>query len=95
MLPDGFHEPIHKTVTTMVATKKQVNVGEKQVYDMNVIYCKITGQQASRCDIGIKYVLSYELATVPTTMFDPTGEIIKVFLKATASGRVIFSENSK
>ena len=29
-LPDGFHEPIHKTVTTMVAAKKHVNVGGKQ-----------------------------------------------------------------
>ena len=25
-LPDGLHDTIHKTVTTMVATKKHVNV---------------------------------------------------------------------
>ena len=74
-LPDGLHETIHKTVTTMVATKKHVNVGGSKVYDMNIIYSRVIGQQSSGRDVDIKDVLSYELAPVPTSMFDPTGEM--------------------
>ena len=87
-LPDGLHETIHKTVTTMVAAKKHVNVGGTKVYDMNIIYSRVIGLQASGRDFDIKDVLSYELAPVPTSMFETTGEScnIKVFLKATASG---------
>ena len=74
-LPDGLHETIHKTVTTMVATKKHVNVGGSKVYDMNIIYSRVIGQQSSGRDVDIKDVLSYELAPVPTSMFDSTGEM--------------------
>ena len=38
-------------MTTMVATKKHVNDGAKQVNDMNVIYSRKTGTQNSGCDI--------------------------------------------
>ena len=101
-LPDGFHETIHKTVTTMVATKKHVNVGGIKVYDMNVIYSRIIGQQASGRDVDIKAVLSYELAPVPTSMFDPTGEMraatskssFKQQLQVEVSARTTVSETS-
>lgn len=99
-LPDGLHETIHKTVTTMVATKKHVSVGGSKVYDMNVIYARVIGQQSSGRDVDIKDVLSYELAPVPTSMFDPTGEmraatsksslkrqlLVEVSARTTASG---------
>ena len=101
-LPDDFHETFNKTVLTMVATKKHVNVGGNKVYDMNVIYSRIIGQQASGRDIDIKAVLSYELAPVPTSMFDPTGEMraatskssLKQQLQVEVSARTTVSETS-
>lgn len=53
-LPDGLHETIHKTVTTMVSAKKHVNVGGTKVYDMNIIYSRVIGLQASGRDFYIK-----------------------------------------
>lgn len=45
------------------------------MYDMNIIYSRIIGLQARGHDIYIKAVPFYELAPVPTSMFDQTGEM--------------------
>ena len=74
-LPGGLNDTIHKTVVTMVALKKHVKVGDTKVYDMNVIYSRVIGLQASGRDIDIRDVLSHELAPMPTSMFDTAGEM--------------------
>ena len=101
-LPDGLHETTYKTVTTMVAAKKHVNVGGTKVYDMNIIYSRVIGLQASGRDFDIKDVLSYELAPVPTSMFETTGEMraatskssLKRQLQVEVSARTIASDTS-
>ena len=74
-LPDGLHEVIPKKVTTMVATKKHVKVGDTKLYDTNTIYSRVIGLQASGREVDIKDVLSYELAPGPTSTFEETGEM--------------------
>ena len=86
----------------MVDIKKHVNVGGNKVYDMNVIYSRIIGQQASGRDVDIKAVLSYELAPVPTSMFDSTEKMraatskssLKQQLQVEASARTTVRETS-
>ena len=47
-LPDGLHETIHKTVDYHGGLqRKHVNVGGSKVYDMNIIYSRVIGQQSS------------------------------------------------
>ena len=72
--PDGFNSAIPKQVVTMAVTKKSLTVGNKEVYDVNLIYSRVLGLQQSR-DIDLKKVLKHELAPVPTSMFKESGEM--------------------
>jgi hypothetical protein len=74
-LPHGLYDTIHKNVITIIDSKEHVKVGDTKVYDLNIIYSKVIGLQASGRDADIQDVLSYELAAFPTSMFDSTGEM--------------------
>ena len=74
-LPQGLYETITKRVVTMDHAKKPVKVGAVKVFDTNLIYSRVIGIQAREWDIDIKDVLGHELAPVPTSMFDDTGDI--------------------
>jgi len=74
-LPEGLHDPINKKVITMVEIKRRVTVDNAKVYDTNTIYSRVIGLQASGREVNIKDVLSYELAPVPMSMFESTGEM--------------------
>ena len=67
--PEGFRSTISKKVKNVLDSKKHIKVGSQKVYDTSVIYCRVIGIRASSRDIGIKKVLSHELAPVPTSMF--------------------------
>ena len=58
-------------VVAMSATRKQITISHVSVYDTTLIYSRIIGLQKVR-DINIKYVEyeEYELAPVPTAMFE-------------------------
>ena len=58
----------------MMVTKKALRVGDKDVYDINLIYSRLLGLQQTR-DIDLKNVLKHELAPVPTSMFKESGEM--------------------
>ena len=73
--PSGFLEPIRKMVVTMTVTKKHVPVGDVKVFDTNLIYSRVIGLQASSREIDITDVLAHELAPVPTSMFNDSGEM--------------------
>ena len=93
-LPAGFYAPISKQVVTMKTGKKSVKVGDKDVYDVHVIYTRILGLQQSR-DIDLTDVLKHELSPLPTSVFKETGEMriatgkasLKNKLKVTVSAR--------
>ena len=73
-LPQGLYETTTKRVVTMDHARKHVKVGAVKVFDTNLIYSRVNGLQARERDSGIKDVLGYELAPVPTSMFDDTGD---------------------
>jgi len=74
-LPQGLYETITKKVITMDHARKHVKVGAVKVFYTNLIYSRVIGLQASWRDIDIKDVLGHELAPVPTSMFDDTGDM--------------------
>ena len=74
-LPQGLYKAITKTVVTMDHARKHVKVGAVKVFDTNLIYSRLIVLQASGQDIDIKDVLGHELAPVPTSMFDDTGDM--------------------
>ena len=75
-LPQGFDKKISKTVVTQIEGRKHLKIGETKVYDTTLIFSRVNGLQASSCDsVDINEVLSYELASVPTSMFTDTGDL--------------------
>ena len=75
-LPNGFHEPLRKQVTTMETLKKGCKVGNGFVYDMEKLYGRLLVVSQKR-DINLKTLLSYELAPLPPALFDDYGGLWK------------------
>ena len=70
-LPNGFWRPIERRIKTMAAAKKKgIPIGSKVVYDTQLIFSCVIGLQASSREVNFKDVLSYELAPIPTALFD-------------------------
>ena len=72
-LPNGFWKPIERKIKTMAATKKGITIGSKVLYDTQLIFSRVIGLQASSREVDFKDVLSYELAPIPTALFDESG----------------------
>ena len=100
-LPQGLYETITKKVVTMDHARKHVKVGAVKVFDTNLIYARVICLQVSGRDIDIKDVLGHELAPVPTSMFDDTGDMriakskstLKKILQVEVSDRVAGGAN--
>ncbi|KAG1650780.1 Alpha-2-macroglobulin-like protein 1 [Nymphon striatum] len=73
--PNGFHGTIHKRIETLVTLKKHVPVGSDRLFDIELIYSRIIGVQASARNLNLQDLFSYELAPVPTSMFKDSGAI--------------------
>ena len=58
----------------MAVTKKGIAIGPKVVYDTQLIFSRVMGLQASSREVNFKDVLSYELAPIPTALFDDSGK---------------------
>ena len=54
----------------MAVTKKGIAIGPKVVYDTQLIFSRVMGLQASSREVNFKDVLSYELAPIPTALFN-------------------------
>ena len=72
--PSSFSTPILKSVVTMAVAEKSVRVGDKDVYDVNLIYSCVLGLQHTR-SIDLKDVLKHELVPIPTSMFKDNREM--------------------
>jgi len=75
-LPCGFHNPIKKKVVTMEAMKKRVKVADATIYNMEQLYGRLLVISQSR-DIQLSEVFKYELAPVPSSIFDEYGDMRK------------------
>jgi len=58
----------------MVVAKKGIPIGSKVLYDTQLIFSRVIGLQASSREVDFKDVLSYELAPIPTALFDDSGK---------------------
>lgn len=72
--PQSFNKPLTKPTVTMSGPKKRVSVGDVVVFDTLLIFSRVLCLQKVR-DINMKEVLSYELAAVPSSMFNEAGEM--------------------
>ena len=71
-LPEGFHSPIGKRITTMEVMKKALTVKGKPIYDMDALFARllVVGQQRG---IELKDVFDHELSPVPPSLIDEFG----------------------
>ena len=67
--PEGFHQSLKKRVHTMKECKKKTRTDTAEQFDSGLIFARALGVMNSR-DIRVDQVLSYELASVPTSMFE-------------------------
>ncbi|KAG1666659.1 hypothetical protein GQR58_018790 [Nymphon striatum] len=68
-------EVIEGMIETLVTLKKHVPVGSDRLFDIELIYSRIIGVQASARNLNLQDLFSYELAPVPTSMFKDSGAI--------------------
>ena len=73
--PENFHGTISKKNETMATLKKHIKVSDGKVFDTNLIYTRVIGLQASSREIDINHILNHELAPVPTSMFEDSGDM--------------------
>ena len=73
--PKGFYNTIAKKVVTMAVTKKHMQVGKHKLLNIDLIYSRVIGLQASSRDCDLQNLFSYELAPIPTSMFTEQGEM--------------------
>ena len=73
-LPDGFHNPISSSLVTMNIINRKVKIEERISFDTDLIYNRMMRLRGSR-EISTKCMFSFELAPVPTSMFDDDGEM--------------------
>ena len=81
--PGGFRDTLPKKVRIMAITKKHIQVGSAKVYDINLIYSRIIGLQASGRDMNLNEVLKYKLESISTSMFTNNGEMRLATSKST------------
>jgi hypothetical protein len=72
--PGCFNASLSKKVITMAVVKKNIRLGSLVLFDTNLIYSRVMGLLHSR-DISLQSVLHHELAPVPTSMFEDSGEM--------------------
>ena len=58
----------------MSVMRKGLKVANKVIYDTELIFSRVIGLQASSRNLNFKDVLSYELAPIPTALFDDSGK---------------------
>ena len=92
--PSGFNDTLSKKVVTMSVTRKALKVGTTPVMDTNIIYCQVLILQQSR-DIDLNWVLQYELAPVPTSMFNDKGQMRISKSKSTLKRKLQIEKSSR
>ena len=75
-LPTGFWKSIERKIKTMSTATKGISIGPKDLYDTQLIFSRVIGLQASSREVDFKDVLSYELAPIPTALFDGSGKTL-------------------
>lgn len=72
--PISFNGPLRNKVVTMAASKKGIKCGSGIVFDTELIYSRVMGLLSSR-DIDLKALFGFELAPLPTSLFNNSGDL--------------------
>ena len=72
--PEGFNGALLKNVTTMAVSRKGVKFGTGTVYDTQLIYSRVMGLVSTQ-PVDLQDLFNYELAPLPTSMFDDNGNM--------------------
>ena len=96
---EAFNGALSKNVTTMAVSRKSVKFGTSTVYDTQLIYSRVMGLVSTR-PIDLQDLFNYELAPLPTSMFDDNGNmristksVLKNKLQVTQSTRASVKPN--
>ena len=60
----------------MAVMRKGIPIGAKVLYDTELVFSRVIGLQASSREVNFMDVLSYELAPIPTALFDDSGKMM-------------------
>jgi hypothetical protein len=71
-LPDAFHKPVRARVHTMEIMQKGVKVGDQTIYNIEKLYGRLLVISSKR-NLPLDYVFAYELAPLPSALFDEYG----------------------
>jgi hypothetical protein len=69
--PEGFHKPIANRVKTMVGNQRRHTTDKKGHIDCELVFSRLMILIQYR-DIDVRSVMKYELAPIPTSLFDGT-----------------------
>ena len=71
-LPGGFHDPLKRKVKTMESIKCGVAIGDKKLYDMASLFCRLitVGQH---WQVELQTLFDYELCAVHASIIDEYG----------------------
>ena len=75
-MPGGFHKPLKKAVVTMEIGKKGLKVSNGHAFDMEKLYARLLVISQNR-DIHLQDLFRFELAPVPSALFDGYGDMRK------------------
>ena len=91
--PEGFHQLLWKRVHTMKECKKKSTTVTAEQFDSGLIFARALALKNPR-DIKVEHILSYELATVPTSMFDEKMQKLRI-AKSKSIQRTNFKLNNQ
>ena len=92
--PKTFYEPLSNKVVTMSVTKKRIKLGSADCFTTKLIYLRVMRLISSR-DVDLKDVFSHELAPVPTSMFEDSGEMRITKPKSTLKRKLQVEKSSR
>ena len=71
-LPECFHKAISGEIKTMDTMKREIQVGDAMIYDMEALLSRLLTVGQNR-NTSLVSVFEYELCAVPSSIFDEFG----------------------
>lgn len=73
--PDEFHNRIQRNAKTFAETKRGLKVGEKLLFNMDMVYSRAMGFKGTHREVDRKFLLFHELSSVPISVFTDSGNM--------------------
>lgn len=92
-LPAGFHSPVHSQVRTMQVMKKGIQIRDKTFYNMEKLYGRLLVISQTR-NISLEEVFKFELAPLPSSLFDEFG-LLRKSVKSVLTSKLCVLQNGE